>query len=552
LEAEARQSAETERQEEEARRRDVKERLEAEQREKDCLEAEVEKGRLEVEQRPVEKEDRTERRDRLEDQIRQGEIPTPISDEIRRKDHAPWIKKLGPVTGIITSVALIIGLAIYLGSPRPPPNGSRSEPMPQQSVRASMPVAVPSSSPKAAIPETTTQASAQQTAPFDKAITVEILHYFVLQAQIDALSRLQIDFEAANPDVKLNFTYVPFAELVSRTLQMVAVHKPPGISAIDNCDVLRVAKAGILKDISTDVAKNQVWNDVYPGPKAAVTDGSKVYGMPIGSNCLALYYNKTMFADGGISTPPRTWDQLTDDIAKTSKSPVYGIAFSALITDESGTWQWEPFLWSNGGSLIDLNSEHAQVALELWVDWVKKGYASRDVVNWNQGDVANSFNSWHAATMVMGSWMLGEVKKRGIDFGIVTIPVPKDGLKPVVPLGGEVWCVLKGDSDVEKAALKFINFTQGAEQLRKLCDTFNYISSVRNIAKQQVESNPELQPFVDQMDTARARSQDGGTKYPEISLAARTAIQRTLTNRITVNEALKDAAATVKSILATK
>jgi hypothetical protein len=54
------------------------------------------------------------------------------------------------------------------------------------------------------------------------------------------------------------------------------------------------------------------------------------------------------------------------------------------------------------------------------------------------------------------------------------------------------------------------------------------------------------------MDTARARSQDGGTKYREISLAARTAIQRTLTNRITVNEALKDAAATVKSILATK
>jgi multiple sugar transport system substrate-binding protein len=283
-----------------------------------------------------------------------------------------------------------------------------------------------------------------------------------------------------------------------------------------------------------------------------VTDGSKVYGMPIGSNCLALYYNKRMFAEGGISTPPRTWDQLTDDIAKTTKSPVYGIAFSAVITDESGTWQWEPFLWSNGGSLSDLNSEQAQVALELWVDWVKEGYASRDVVNWNQGDVANSFKSWHAATMVMGSWMLGEVKKSGIDFGIVTIPVPKDGLKPVVPLGGEVWCVLKGDSDVEKAALKFINFTQGAEQLRKLCDTFNYISSVRNIAKQQGESNPELQPFVDQMDTARARSQDGGTNYREISLAARTAIQRALTNQITVKEALKDAAATVKSILATK
>ena len=66
---------------------------------------------------------------------------------------------------------------------------------------------------------------------------------------------MQKEFEAANPDIKLKFTYVPFGELVSRTLQMAAVRKPPGISAIDNPDVLRVAKAGILKDISADVAK---------------------------------------------------------------------------------------------------------------------------------------------------------------------------------------------------------------------------------------------------------------------------------------------------------
>ena len=39
---------------------------------------------------------------------------------------------------------------------------------------------------------------------------------------------------------------------------------------IDNPDVLRVAKAGILKDISADVAKIELWSDIYPGPKAAV------------------------------------------------------------------------------------------------------------------------------------------------------------------------------------------------------------------------------------------------------------------------------------------
>jgi multiple sugar transport system substrate-binding protein len=378
--------------------------------------------------------------------------------------------------------------------------------------------------------------------------TVEIVHYFNVQGQIAALDQLQKDFEAANPDVKIHFTYVPFGELVSRTLQMAAVHKPPAISAIDNPDVLRVAKAGVLKDISADVAKIQLWSDVYPGPKAAVTDGSKIYGVPIGSNSLALYYNKKLLTDGGVSAPPQTWDQLTETASKTTKSPVYGIAFSA-VNDEQATWQWEPFLWSNGGSLSDLTSKNAQVALELWVDWVKKGYASKDVVNWNQEDVPNEFISGRAATMVMGPWQLANVKKSGVDFGIVTIPVPKEGSKPVVPLGGEVWCVLKGDPKVEQAAVKFIQFTQDPDRLRKICDTFNYISSIRSVAKQQGEANPELQPFVDQMATAQARSQEGGAKYPEISLAARTAIQRALTGQATVEEALKDAAAKIKAIL---
>ena len=191
-------------------------------------------------------------------------------------------------------------------------------------------------------------------------------------------------------------------------------------------------------------------------------------------------------------------------------------------------------------------------ALQLWVDWVKKGVASKEVVNWDQGAVPNQFIGGRAATMVMGPWQLGNVKKSGIDFGIVTIPVPKEGEKPVVPLGGEVWCILKGDSKVEQAAMKFVEFTQEPERLRKICDTFNYISSIKSVAKQQGEANPELLPFVDQMDTARARSQDGGAKYPEISLAARTAIQRALTGQASAGEALKEAAAKIKEVLAKK
>jgi ABC-type glycerol-3-phosphate transport system substrate-binding protein len=64
--------------------------------------------------------------------------------------------------------------------------------------------------------------------------TVEIVHYFNVPGQLDGLAGIQKDFEAANPDIKIKLTYIPFADLVKTTLQMAQVHKPPGISCIDN------------------------------------------------------------------------------------------------------------------------------------------------------------------------------------------------------------------------------------------------------------------------------------------------------------------------------
>jgi ABC-type glycerol-3-phosphate transport system substrate-binding protein len=51
-------------------------------------------------------------------------------------------------------------------------------------------------------------------------VTVEVIHYFNVEGQLASLEQMQKEFEAANPDIKLRFTFVPFGELVSRTLQM--------------------------------------------------------------------------------------------------------------------------------------------------------------------------------------------------------------------------------------------------------------------------------------------------------------------------------------------
>ena len=383
-------------------------------------------------------------------------------------------------------------------------------------------------------------------------VTVEVIHYFNTEGQLAALNEMQKEFEAANPDIKLRFTYVPFGELVSRTLQMAAVRKPPAISAIDNPDVLRVAKAGILKDISADVAKIKVWEDIYPGPKAAVSDGSKVFGMPIGSNSLALYYNKKMLTDAGVTSPPQDLGRAYRNRHKDDQKP--GLRDCLLRGEyEEATWQWEPFLWSNGGSLTDLGSENAKEALQLWVDWVKKGVASKDVVNWNQGDVPNQFLGGRAATMVMGPWQLANVKKSGIDFGIVTIPVPKEGEKPVVPLGGEVWCVLKGDSKVEAGRGEVRRVHAGArapsQDLRHL--QLHFVHQERRQATGRSQCRVAARLWTKWRPLAPGR-RTAERSIPRSPWRHELRFSRALTGEASAEAALKEAAAKIKDILAKK
>jgi multiple sugar transport system substrate-binding protein len=378
-------------------------------------------------------------------------------------------------------------------------------------------------------------------------ITIEVVDYYDVKDQLAGMTELNTEFEKQYPDIKVKHTYIPFADLPSRVLQMAAVHKPPAVAAIDNPDVRRVARAGILKDLAGNISTLTDWKDVYNGPRNAVTEGTQIFGAPVNHAVLCLYYNKKMFRDAGIAGPPETWEQLLEDAPKLKKDAIYGIAFSAVNTEES-TWQWEPFLWSNGGSLLDLTTTKAKDALKLWLDLVKSGGASRDMVNWNQGDVANQFLSEKAAMMVMGNWMLPSAERSGLDFGVVPIPVPKLGEKPVVPLGGEAWCILKNDEKTEAAALKYVAFVEEPARAKKFDLTVSCPSPFRNTAESEAKDKPPLEPFIRQMETARARPDEGGAKYPQVSLAARTAIQKVLSEGATIDSALDEAAAQVKAL----
>ncbi len=86
----------------------------------------------------------------------------------------------------------------------------------------------------------------------------------------------------------------------------------------------------------------------------AATYEGEVYGLAPTVNTLGIYYNKDLLPAAGVQ-PPTTWEELKAAAAKLTEGDRYGVAFSGIATYE-GSWQFLPFMWSNGGDETDLTS----------------------------------------------------------------------------------------------------------------------------------------------------------------------------------------------------
>jgi len=63
--------------------------------------------------------------------------------------------------------------------------------------------------------------------------------------------------------------------------------------------------------------------------------------------------------------------------------------------------------------------------------------------------------------------MTAQVPKRGLDFGGTPFPVPKAGMKPVVPLGGESVASRKLMKRLKRPAVEIIAFVQDRTAWRR-------------------------------------------------------------------------------------
>jgi multiple sugar transport system substrate-binding protein len=76
-----------------------------------------------------------------------------------------------------------------------------------------------------------------------------------------------------------------------------------------------------------------------------------------------------------------------------------------------------------------------------------------------------------------------------------------------------------------------------------------YMPPLKAVSQQVLQSNPDLQVFTDELNTARARTAQVGAKYPTISQAIWTAEQAALSGTLSPQAALTQAQQSIDKAL---
>jgi len=301
-------------------------------------------------------------------------------------------------------------------------------------------------------------------------VTLTMWHGYT-DAEANSLSALLDDWNAANPDIKIEPLFVNNDKALQKLTVALQGGEPPDITYQYGSSLPQLAAAPGLVDLTTWTQGSDVgWEDFVQGARDAATFEGKVLGVPALIDNLAVVYNKTLFDDAGLEYPNDqwTWDDFRA-AAKALTDPAekrFGFSYP-MDASEDSVWHYDPLLWQNGGAILTedgtqaaFNSPEGVEALEVLV-----GMAVEDesvFLDLQNSPYTGLFNSGKIGMLVTGPWDLSSFPD--VDYGVEILP-GFDGDHQTIA-GPDMWCVFDNGDGRAQAALEFIAWFTAADQMK--------------------------------------------------------------------------------------
>jgi len=291
-------------------------------------------------------------------------------------------------------------------------------------------------------------------------------------ALTEVVDSIVADFEAENPDIKVNAIYSGnYDDTRVRALSALNSGDPAQLAVMFSIDAYDLIEQDLILPFDDLVSGSEGanWlNSFYPALMANGNIEGKTWGIPFQRSTIVAYYNKDMFRAAGLDpeSPPTSWDELISMGKALTKDGAYGIM---IPSTGYPYWMFQALAIQNGKEVMSndglttyFDDPTVVETLEFWKSLSSEhGVMPEGTVEW--GTLRQAFLEGQTAMMWHSTGNLTAVKKNAsFDFGVAELPA---NVRKGSPTGGGNFYIFKDTSAEEQAAaLKLIQFMTSAEQ----------------------------------------------------------------------------------------
>ena len=338
--------------------------------------------------------------------------------------------------------------------------------------------------------------------------------------EINAYRTLIDAFSEEEPEIDVQLVEASDRDdLIARLSTSLAGGSPPDLFLMNYRFYGQFAARGALEALEPYVEDSDVFeaDDFYREAVDAFRWGGELTCLPQNISSLVLYFNRDLFEQHGVPEPQTgmSWLDLLDraraltldengqpvrgadpDLpqANTAPAEVYGLGIEPSII------RLAPFIWSNGGEIVDDEDEPTRLTLdtpearEVIQSFFDLRFA-HGVVPTDQEveaeDDESRFANGRLAMLLQSRRSVPFFRESAkFDWDVVSLPVFD---RSAGILHSDAYCMTKA-SDRKDAAWRFVEYALGPEGANVVAETGRTVPSLRSVAESDAFLDPTKKP----------------------------------------------------------
>ncbi|MEV6118506.1 sugar ABC transporter substrate-binding protein [Streptomyces sp. NPDC052109] len=331
----------------------------------------------------------------------------------------------------------------------------------------------------------------------------------VLQPELDKFQK--------QTGIKVKLEVVPWSDLLNRILTATTSGQGPDVLNIGNTWSASLQATGALlpwdaKNFAKIGGKDRFVDSALGSTGSAGKDPAAV---PLYSMAYALYYNKKIFADAGISKPPATWDELVADGKKIQAKGKSALGAEGSNLSENihhvfvfAKQHGADFFTSDGKP--DFTNPKIVDAVKSYVDLMAKDKViPTGDAEYAQNQSVSDFAKGKQAMLLWQS-AAANLKSQGMSedaYGIAPVPVisgtPGTGTQVDSMVAGINLAVFKNTHNLD-GATKFVKFMTSDDEQKILNKAYSSIPPVKAAQEDAAFSAPATAVLKNTLATSAA------------------------------------------------